>query len=179
MSSRRTSLFALEHPCLDHGISVVCHADHPRNEHPVNTKSTTDEVLTEEQEESTFNDDIVRHLIREVFEYRLNGIEYRKKESDELCTHIIDDLRKKIAVLDYKGYKIICTCVLSSINKPPLWLESGCTWNDEMTNTVNDRFVELVFKNKEFYAIATVFAAYHKIDFRKKSQRESLFSKNY
>lgn len=176
--SRRTSLFALENPVLDHGIAVVCHADHPKNEHFGHTKlmNIQEDDL---QDESLFNDDIVRHLMREVFEYRLNGIEYRKKEGEELCKHIITDIQKKIAVLDYKRYKIICTCVLSAIDKPPLWLESRSTWNGELTSADKDRFVELVFKNKEFYAIATVFGMYNDKDFRRRTQRETLFCKNY
>lgn len=176
MGSRRKSLFALENPVLDHGISVVCHADHPRNEHFGNTKLIQEDKMLED---FLFNDDIVRHLMREVFEYRLNGIEYRKKESDELCKHIITDIQKKIAVLDYKCYKIICTCVLSAIDKPPIWLESRSIWNSEMTSADRDRFVELIFKNKEFYAIATVFGVYNNKDFRRRTQRASLFSKNY
>ena len=177
MGSRRTSLFALENTVLDHGIAVVCHADHPKNECFSNPKLGNiqeDELL----EDSLFNDDIVRHVMREVFEYRLNGIEYRKKEADELCTNVITDIQKKIAVLDYKRYKIICTCVLSAIDKPPLWLESRSTWNGELTNADKDRFVELVYKNEDFYAIATVFGMYNDKDF-KRTRRESMFYKNY
>ena len=177
MGSRRTSLFALENTVLDHGIAVVCHADHPKNECFSNTKLGNiqeDELL----EDSLFNDGMVRHAMREVFEYRLNGIEYRKKEADELCMNVITDIQKKIAVLDYKRYKIICTCVLSAIDKPPLWLESRSTWNGELTNADKDRFVELVYKNKDFYAIATVFGMYNDKDF-KRTRRESMFYKNY
>ena len=177
MGSRRTSLFSAENPLLDHGIAVVCHADHPKNNFG-NTKLLNIEE-NDLVEEFLFNDDIVRHLMREVFEYRLNGIEYRKKEGDELCKHIITDIQKKIAVLDYKCYKMICTCVLSAIDKPPLWLESRSTWNSELTSADKDRFVEFVFKNKEFYAIATVFGMYNDKDFRKRAERESLFYKNY
>ena len=155
MGSRRTSLFALEHTCFDQGVSVVCHADHPRNEFPVNVK------YEEKTESTTFNDDIVRHLIREVLAYHLKGIEYRKREGDEICSQVIEDLRTKLSVLNYSEYKIICTCAITSIDKPPLWLESGCTWNDEVTNTDKDRFVEVVYKNKEFYAVATVFGVFN------------------
>ena len=177
MSSRRSSLFALEHPFLDHGVAVVCHADHPKREHSNNSLLNTGQTIAEKEEDSSFNDDIVRHLMREVFEYHLKGIEYRKKESDELCKQIVDDLRKKVAVLDYKGYKMICSCVMSSSSKPPLWLESSCTWHEEMTNVEKDRFVELVFKNKEFYAIGTVFGIYDEENF-KRNQRECLFEKD-
>lgn len=177
MSSRRSSLFVPEHPSIDYGISVVCHADHPRKDHSVSTRFNTEKTIPEEEESSSFNDDIVRQLIREVLEYYLNGIEYRKKECDELCKQIIDDMRKKIAILDCKGYKMICTCVVSSISKPPLWLQSGCTWNRELTNIDQDRFVEFVFKNKEFYAIATVFAVYNEENSSRR-QREALFDKN-
>lgn len=178
MGSRRTSLFALENAVFDHGIAVVCHADHPKKDQFGNTRLTNfnENSLNEE---TLLNDDIVRHVIKEAFEYRLNNIEYRKKEGDELSKHIATDIQKKIAVLDYKRYKIICTCVVSTIDKPPLRLESRSTWNDEWTSADRDRFVELVFKNNEFYAIGTVFALYNDKDFRKPTQRESLFNKNY
>lgn len=163
-SRRRQSLFSVEYSLLDHGIAVLCHSDEPKSKHQASNKSVMTTHSNKQNEKVLFKHDIVRNLAREVLEYHLNGMEYRRKESDDLCKEIITDIQKKMAVLNYERYKVVCTCILSSIDKPPMFLESRLLWNSKLTCVDSDSYVDFVFKNEEFYAIVTIFAIYSQSD---------------
>lgn len=99
----------------------------------------------------------VKAIIDNVFESLLKKEEtYDHTANSQLVKSLAQIIKERVKDLNYERYKIVCSVTIGQLKEQGLRIGSRCCWDAKW-----DTYAESSFKNKNIFAVATVWGVYY------------------
>ena len=99
----------------------------------------------------------VRAIIEDVLASQLKEDDlYDHKAHRQLVKSLAEIIKGRVKDLKYERYKIVCSVTIGQLKEQGMRIGSRCCWDPKW-----DTFAEGSFKNKNIFAVATVWGVYY------------------
>lgn len=99
----------------------------------------------------------VKAIIEDVLSSQLKEDEAYDHNADrQLVKSLAEIIKGRVKELNYERYKIVCSVTIGQLKEQGLRIGSRCCWDAKW-----DSFAEGSFKNKNIFAVATVWGVYY------------------
>lgn len=102
-----------------------------------------------------FRPAIVKPIVKDILTRRLEGVEYKVDEVQNMSKEIADTIRERVRGLEFERYKILVNLVIGEQRGEGVRVASNMFWDSD-----TDSYCEEVFMNKHLFAVATVYGLY-------------------
>ena len=106
-------------------------------------------------DEKMFASGRVTAVMRNVLASYLGDCQYEPHKCSRLSRDLSSLIKSQIREMDFERYKIVCTLSIVENKGQDMEITSGFVWN-----TKTDNYATATYKNKDIFAVATVYGLY-------------------